>query len=193
MCSRLREIRTQSRTASTKWRMRQTKSYNRCRSGTSDRREKAETKPMWKSSTALSWAAAFGLRILEAPASPHRTNGNFCFSRLYLPGRTKKEEGIGRRWTAEDIANLKKLAQPSDRTKFASEVSLRIICGTPQRLALHRAENNQRALLAVSHPSDSEPLGRIRKGRHRTLANGASVRGRGALGTHAVGSNRNSQ
>jgi hypothetical protein len=28
-----------------------------------------------------------------------------------LLGRTKKEDGMGRRWTAEDIANLKKLAQ----------------------------------------------------------------------------------
>ncbi len=37
--------------------------------------------------------------------------GTFCFYRLYLPGRTKKEDGMGRRWTAEDIANLKKLAQ----------------------------------------------------------------------------------
>jgi hypothetical protein len=93
MCSRLREIRTQSRTASTKWRMRQTKSYNRCRSGTSDRREKAETKPMWKSSTALSWAAAFGLRILEAPASPHRTNGNL----LLFPALFARPNQKGRR------------------------------------------------------------------------------------------------
>jgi hypothetical protein len=37
--------------------------------------------------------------------------GTFCFSRLYLPDRTKKEDGMGRRWTAEDIASLKKLAQ----------------------------------------------------------------------------------
>jgi hypothetical protein len=30
--------------------------------------------------------------------------GTFCFSRLYLPGRTKKEDGMGRRWTSQSIA-----------------------------------------------------------------------------------------
>ena len=68
----------------------------------------------------------------------------------------------------------------------------RTIRGTTERLAIHGTEDDQRALVAVSHPSDGEPLGRVRESRHRALANRARARGGGALGADALGSDRNS-
>ena len=48
------------------------------------------------------------------------------------------------------------------------------------RLAVHRAAHHQRALLALPHPPDCDPLGPVPEGRYRPLAHSACRRSRSA-------------
>jgi hypothetical protein len=78
-----------------------------------------------------------------------------------LPGRTKKEDGMGRRWIAEDIANLKKLAQqyplPFIAEKMDRSVGAVVFKAHKLKVPVRTRHENER------RPVD---LGRCRKGQH---------------------------
>ena len=50
----------------------------------------------------------------------------------------------------------------ADRPQLAAEVRLRPLCRAAERLAVHRAAHDQRALLALPHPADRGALGPVR-------------------------------
>ena len=64
---------------------------------------------------------------------------------------------------------------------------LRPLRRAAQRLALHGAASQQRALLAVPHPTDDRQLGALCQGRCRPMAHGSLRRGRDPARTHALG------
>ena len=67
------------------------------------------------------------------------------------------------------------------------KMRLRPLRRAAQRLALHGAARQQRALLAVPHPADGRQLGPLRQGRRRPVAHGPLRRGRDPARTHALG------
>src|SRR5688500_4821207 len=56
------------------------------------------------------------------------------------------------------------------RPQLAAEMPLWSLRRAAERLAVHSAAHHQRALLALPHPPDREPLGQVREGRCSALA-----------------------
>ena len=71
--------------------------------------------------------------------------------------------------------------------QLAAAVPLRALRRAAVGLAVHGTADHQRALLALPHPADREPLGPVREGRHRPVAHGTRGRGRRADRAHALG------
>ena len=82
--------------------------------------------------------------------------------------------GVWQRAKLKYVSGLSGAAgRSAGRTQQSAEMSVRALRRAAFRLALHSAARRQRAVVALSHPSDRQTLGPVRESQQRPVADGA--------------------